>query len=49
MDGHGGQFAIIDRANQLVVVITAEPNTQDDYQIDIQEGHEIYELIRNTL
>jgi len=37
MDGHGGQFAVVIPNKNLVVVVTAFPNTQDDYQITPDE------------
>lgn len=38
MDGHGGQFAFVVPNKNLVVVMTAIPNTQDDYQILYNEA-----------
>ena len=38
MDGHGGQFAFVVWPKDLLVVMTAFPNTQDDYQISIKEA-----------
>jgi CubicO group peptidase (beta-lactamase class C family) len=38
MWGHGGQFAFIVPAKDLVVVITSIPNTQGDYQIQADEA-----------
>jgi len=49
MNGHGGQYAIIDRESGTIVVITAEPNTQGDHQINQDEGAEIFERVIATL
>lgn len=37
MWGHGGQLALISQENDLIFVTTAFPNTQGDYQIDVDE------------
>ena len=38
MDGHGGQYAFIVPGKNLVIVMTAFPNTQDDFQIKADEA-----------
>lgn len=45
MDGHGGQYAFIVPHKNLVVVMTAFPNTQDDYQIKADEALSIVDKI----
>ena len=45
MDGHGGQYAFIVPAKNLVVVMTSFPNTQDDYQIRANEALPIVDRI----
>lgn len=45
MDGHGGQFAFIVPAKDLVIVMTAFPNTQGKYQILADEAMEIVDRI----
>lgn len=45
MNGHGGQFAFIVPSKELVVVMTAIPNTQGDYQIQANEALEVVSKI----
>ena len=45
MNGHGGQFVFIKPSKNLVVVTTAEPNTQDKYQFSYSKALEIFEKI----
>jgi len=46
MNGHGGQYAFIVPSNDLLVVMTAIPNTQGKYQIDAGEALEVvYEIM----
>lgn len=45
MWGHGGQFAFIVPAKNLVVVMTSIPNTQGDYQIDADEALKVVDKI----
>jgi len=46
MNGHGGQFAFAVPSKNLLVAITAEPNTQDKFQISDDEALEIvYKII----
>jgi len=47
MRGHGGQFVFINKAKNLIVVITSEPNTQDDFQLSLDQGLSIYDRINN--
>ena len=49
MNGHGGQYAFIDRASATIVVMTAEPNTQGDFQIHPEQGLEIFDSVLPTL
>jgi CubicO group peptidase (beta-lactamase class C family) len=49
MSGHGGQYAIIDWATETIVVITSEPNTQDDFQIDHDEALSIFRDVLGAL
>jgi CubicO group peptidase (beta-lactamase class C family) len=48
MRGHGGQYVFVNKAKNLIVVITAEPNTQGDFQLSYEEGIAIYDRI-NTI
>ena len=41
----GGQFAFIVPSKNLVVVITAIPNTQGDHQIDSDEAMKVVDRI----
>lgn len=41
MNGHGGQYAFIVPSKELVVVMTAIPNTQGDYQIQADQALEV--------
>ena len=45
MDGHGGQYAFVVPDKKLVVVMTAFPNTQDDYQIRPDEAMPVVKKI----
>ncbi len=47
MRGHGGQFVFINKAKNLIVVITSEPNTQDDFQLSLNQGLSIYDRINS--
>ena len=38
MAGHGGQYVIIDPSKDLMVVMTAFPNTQGKYQVQFEEA-----------
>ena len=47
MWGHGGQLVFIDSTNDLVMVVTAFPNTQGKYQISAQELFPVFdELVK---
>jgi len=39
MDGHGGQYVCVIPAKNLIVVMTAEVNTQDDFQVSTDEAY----------
>jgi len=45
MRGHGGQYVFINKPKNLIVVITSEPNTQDDFQLTLNQGLAIYDRI----
>lgn len=45
MWGHGGQYAFIVPAKNLVVVMTSIPNTQGDYQIQADEAFQVVDKI----
>lgn len=47
MDGHGGQFVFANPAKNLMVVMTSEPNTQDEFQLSLNKGLEIYDRINS--
>jgi len=47
MRGHGGQFVFINKLKNLIVVITSEPNTQDDFELSLNQGLSIYDRINN--
>jgi len=47
MNGHGGQFVLIKPSKNLVIVTTAEPNTQGDHQFLYPKALEIFERIDN--
>ena len=47
MNGHGGQFVFIKPSKNLVVVTTAEPNTQGKYQFLLPKALEIFDQIDN--
>lgn len=46
MNGHGGQYVFIDRPTRTLVVMTAEPNTQGEHQVDV---HEAIEIVKDVL
>ncbi|AEF83104.1 serine hydrolase domain-containing protein [Leadbettera azotonutricia] len=48
MRGHGGQYVFINKDKKLMVVITAEPNTQDDFQLSLHQGLALYDEINNA-
>lgn len=48
MWGHGGQFAFIVPNKNLLVVFTAEPNTQDKYQFTVEKAILIVDRIINV-
>lgn len=48
MSGHGGQYVCIIPSKKLIVVMTAEVNTQGDFQFG-REGFEWVDRIRETL
>jgi len=48
MCGHGGQYVFINKQKNLIVVITSEPNTQDDFQLSLNQGLSIYDRINNN-
>jgi len=49
MDGHGEQYAFIVPSKELVVVMTAIPNTQGDYQIKENHALEVvYKIMEIT-
>jgi CubicO group peptidase (beta-lactamase class C family) len=45
MRGHGGQYVFINKAKNLMVVITSEPITQGDFQLSLNQGLSIYDRI----
>jgi CubicO group peptidase (beta-lactamase class C family) len=45
MLGHGGQCVFVNKAKNLIVVITAEPNTQGDFILSPEDGLAIYDRI----
>jgi CubicO group peptidase (beta-lactamase class C family) len=45
MRGHGGQYVFINPAKHLMVVITAEPNTQGDAILSLDTGLNIYDRV----
>jgi len=47
MRGHGGQFVFINKSKNLIVVITSEPNTQDDFELSLNQGLSIYDRINS--
>jgi len=47
MRGHGGQFVFINKQKNLIVVITSEPNTQDDFELSLNQGLSIYDRINS--
>lgn len=50
MNGHGGQYAFVIPSHDMVVVITAIPNTQDDYQITLEEAMPyVYRIMNSAL
>jgi hypothetical protein len=42
MNGHGGQHAFIDRPSRTMLVMTSEPNTQDDHQVSPEVGVSLF-------
>ena len=42
MNGHGGQYAFIDRPSRTMLVMTSEPNTQDDHQVSPEVGVSLF-------
>jgi len=48
MIGHGGQYAIIIPEKDLLVVITAFPNTQGKYQLLANDALELSDLVVNA-
>jgi len=49
MWGHGGQFAFIMPALDLLIVMTSIPNTQGDYQIQADEALRIVDMIIDAI
>jgi CubicO group peptidase (beta-lactamase class C family) len=47
MRGHGGQYVFINKSKNLIVVITAEPNTQGSSQLSLNQGLSIYDRINS--
>ena len=48
MRGHGGQFVLINKSKNLIVVIMSEPNTQDPFQLSLSKnGYAIYDRINS--
>lgn len=45
MDGHGGQYAFVVPGKNIIIVMTAFPNTQDEYQITPDEALPIVDRI----
>ncbi|MFC2133679.1 serine hydrolase domain-containing protein [Bacteroidota bacterium] len=45
MNGHGGQYAFVLPDKNMVVVITSEPNTQDNFQLGMERGLQIADRI----
>lgn len=45
MSGHGGQYAFIQPEKKLIVVMTAEPNTQDEFQFSTEEALEVVDRV----
>jgi CubicO group peptidase (beta-lactamase class C family) len=43
--GHGGQYVFIKPSKDLVVVITAEPNTQGDFQLPMEDAFDIFDRV----
>jgi len=48
MSGHGGQEVFIVPSKKLVVVITSEPFTQDQFQLDIEKADQLLILIEES-
>lgn len=48
MDGHGGQYVFVNRAKNLLVVITAEPNTQGEFQLRLPDAFHIYDRVNQA-
>ena len=49
MNGHGGQYAFIQPEKKLLIVIRAEPNTQDDFQFLVDQGLEVVDGVLSAL
>jgi CubicO group peptidase (beta-lactamase class C family) len=49
MWGHGGQYAFIVPAHQLLIVMTSIPNTQGEYEIEFDEAIALVDQIIATL
>lgn len=45
MNGHGGQYVIIKPSKNLIVVTTAEPNTQGKHQFTMSKALDIFDRI----
>ena len=45
MNGHGGQYAFIRPDKKLIVVITSEPNTQDEFQYSVWEAMDVVDRV----
>lgn len=45
MWGHGGQLALISRDKDMIFVVTAFPNTQGEYQIDVDEIMPYFDML----
>lgn len=49
MWGHGGQFFFIHPGKQLIVAMTAEPNTQGGFQLSIDKAFNIFDRIEQAV
>jgi CubicO group peptidase (beta-lactamase class C family) len=49
MNGHGGQFVFIKPSKNLVVVTTAEPNTQGLHQLTLSKALDLFDRIDNIV
>jgi CubicO group peptidase (beta-lactamase class C family) len=45
--GHGGQFVLVNKDKNLIVVITSERHTSGDYNLSVYEALSIYDKINN--